>query len=292
MSNCMLCYPNYSDSATLSGGSWQAGASLANLQIRGTSRVARSTDLQESSCTIDVDFGRKRYLTAGAIVGHNLSLTSRIRCRLWQDTAKTLCVFDSGMCKAWPRWYKTKNLRWSDETFWGGQAPEIVRNSFPPIYVITYGTDPGKSTTVGVRAATWDIVDSANTAGYVELARMFMAEDWTPEINMEYGATMQWVDPTVVDRVMSGAKVFEQRPKYRQAVFTLKTMEIDEGVNKALASTCILGVSGELLYIFDPADKTKLQQTSFIGTLSELSPLNWHFYSLTSMSFKIEEVVG
>ena len=50
----------YSDTATLSGGSWLTSLPLANLQDPVRSLVARSANVLAASTIIDIDFGQTR----------------------------------------------------------------------------------------------------------------------------------------------------------------------------------------------------------------------------------------
>lgn len=289
MANCMLCYPNVSDTAALSGGDWQSGAPVTNVTTKEMQQYARTSDVSPLSSVIEFDFDNLTACSVLALANHNISLSGKARVVLWKDHERTIVAYDSGFVPVWPRWKPTLQLRWSDHNFWGGQAPEAVRTTFPSLFLKVFSKGGKFPAAISARAATCYISDSKNTDGYVEIGRVFLGPDWTPFINMEFGAQVAWVDPSVVNRVMNGAKVFEKRPKYRQAVFSLKTMEPDEGVSEALLLTGLLGITEQLLYVFDPEDDTKIQQTSFIGTLSDISPLVWWQYNLTSMGWKVEE---
>ena len=54
MANCLISYPNRVDEATLSAGSW--GSTLANLQDRQLSLVARSADALTTSTVVRFAF--------------------------------------------------------------------------------------------------------------------------------------------------------------------------------------------------------------------------------------------
>lgn len=290
MAHCLICYPNWIDLATLSGGNWQLP--LTNLQTRFQAEVTRSTDLQESSCVINGAFDRFRYTTAIALTNHNLSLSATIRMILYGDVAQTKILYDSGVLPVWPRYYHTLQLRWHDSNFWGGKIREEDRKKIKrPLFVHIPSSQGFASSTKAAVGFKIQINDALNTDGYVQFGRLFFSEDWTPKFNMIYGASIQWVDNSTVDRAMDGTKWFNKKTPYRQVVFQLKYMKPAEGVNKALQLTQQVGVTGEVLYIFDPSDAMLLQQRSFVGNLSELSPCEWWMFGLTSMSFKIEEAV-
>lgn len=291
MANCLLCYPNHVDSATLSGGSWTSTLPLTNLQTRFPRQYARTTDAFASSSIINVDFGDSVYSTAIALVNHNISLDGKIRVRLWSDSDMTETVFDSGEQDVWPRWFDTLQLRWGDSNFWGGKISPKLFGTVPAIYLMMLDTAGFAANATAARAATIEISDEGNDDGYIQAGRLFIAEDWTPSHNMVYGASIQWVDPSIVDTALDGTKWFDKRTKYRQQIFQLKYMKYSEGANKALLMTQQLGLTGDMLFVFDPSDQQLMQQRSFVGTLAELSPLEFWMFRLTSMAFKIEELV-
>jgi hypothetical protein len=109
---------------------------------------------------------------------------------------------------------------------------------------------------------------------------------------MAYGDTsVAWVDDSTVDASLSGVEFFEERSKYRVAVFSLKYLSPTEGVTRALRLTQNRGVTKDVLFVFDPDNKQLMQQRSFVGRFQELSPLEYVQFGLTSMAFKIKELV-
>jgi hypothetical protein len=303
-SNCLIAFPNRSDAATLSGGSWQSGAPLTNVQTRFLSQYARSTgvglvtpspaipDASQCSAVINVNFGQTRYVTAMALVKHNLTLSANVRLVLWTDPTQTVAAYDSGWQPAYPRFYDTVLLRWSDSNFLYGQMSLDDYGVLPAIFlqmISTPGT--GAVSPQACQYASIYIQDPSNTAGYIQIGRLYMAEDWTPAHNFSFGASIGWQDPTVVDVALDGTEYYELRSKYREAIFTLNYMSISEGVNEALRICNNRGVSGDILFVWDPSNAELLQQRSFIGRLEELSPLQQTMRGITSMAFKIKELV-
>lgn len=303
MANCLLCYPNYADKATLTGAPWTEALPISNLQTRFLKQYARTSscelftpepalpDAGQCSAAIDVDFGRLRYLTAVALVNHNLTRQALARFIIWTDGTKTTPKYDFGWQYVWPQWFDSLQLRWGDANFWSGRPTDEQVGTAHKIYLQMLNTGGFAANAISVRYTTLYLKDADNLDGYLQIGRLFMAEDWTPQRNMIYGATLAWVDPSVVDRALDGTKWYEKRTKYRQAVFQIKYMKPAEGVNKALMLEYNAGTTDDVLYIFDPANSQLMQQRSFVGNLSELSPLEWWMYGLTSMGFKLEESV-
>ncbi len=303
MSTCLICYPNYIDSAVVTGEGWTDSLPVTNVQTRFLRQVSRTNsaelfspsvaipDASQCSAAVHVAFGRQRYLTAIALTGHNLSRGSLARVVLWTDATRTAVKYDFGWQQVWPRWFDTMQLRWGDDNFFYGQPSDDQIGKLSKVYLLLLNTGGFIANATSVQYFSIYLYDPNNNAGYLDVGRVFASEDWCPKINMIYGASLSWVDPSVVDRALDGTKWADARTRYRTAVFQLKHMRPTEGVNKALLLTQLAGITDEVLYIFDPEDKQLRQQRSFVGCLSELSPLEYWTYNLTSMAFKIEESV-
>lgn len=291
MANCLICWPNHADVSTLSGGSWLPALPLNNIKSRFKSQVARSTNLAEASLVINADLGKNRYITSLAFVGHNLSTNATIRIRFWSDAGMTSCVYDSGYVEVWPRWYDTIQLRWGDDNFWNGRVLQSQLPSIPPLFFHVPLNSSFNAKAQSVRAVTFNLKDDTNEDGYVQIGRMYLAEDWTPIRNMTYGATIAWNDPSIVDTSLDGTEYYEDRPKFRTITFTIDNMEYSEGINKALLMTLDRGVTKDFLFVFDPSNSQLLQQRSFVGRLSQLSQLEHPTFRRTSMAFALKEVI-
>lgn len=291
MANCLICWPNHADVSTLSGGSWLSSLPLSNAKSRFKSQVARSTDLSEASLVINADLGKSRYITSLAIINHNLSTSATVRVRYWSDSGMTACVYDSGYLEVWTRWYDTLQLRWGDENFWNGKITQAEIDATDPIFLHIPLNTAYKSSPQSSRCISINIKDDNNTDGYVQIGRLYLAEDWTPALNMSYGATIAWNDPSIVDTSLDGTEYYEERPKFRTVTFTLDNMKYTEGANKALQMTFDRGVTKDFLFVFDPSNRQLLQQRSFVGRLSQLSQLEHPTFGRNSMAFALKEVI-
>lgn len=85
----LIAYPNRTDLATLSNGSWQPLLPLVNLQNRIISKVARTIDVNVTSTKFDVALDKERLIQAMAIVNHNLSGVATYRIRASGETSVT-----------------------------------------------------------------------------------------------------------------------------------------------------------------------------------------------------------
>ena len=285
MATGMLAWRNHAQEAALAGGAWQPP--VANLQARFLPRGARTIGVDLDTTRFDVDLGRERTIKLVAIPGHTLSSSARVRIRLYADAAHAVCKRDSGWLDAWPPVFSTMELEWEDDNWWSGRVlPEDVAG-MPHNFIYL----PPRQ--VYCRYLSVEFDDRTNPEGYLDLSRLFIAGGWQPVFNFSFdGLTLGYESNTYTDSSLSGAKHFEERPAPRVQAFRLDFMTRVEGVNKALAMTRALDISGEVFFISDPGNQMLMQQTSFLGRLRELSPLEYVTVGIHGMAYVIEEVVA
>jgi hypothetical protein len=288
-SNCLLLYPNNVVTATISGGNWQPSWPIANIATRFNNQVARSVDCQPINTIININFGSLVYNTAVALLNHNLTLQAQARVLLYKDAAMSQLAFDSGFNDVWPRWFDTMGLRWADSNFWYGRIPAKWQGKVPALFLQLLNTAGFNANATSSWTCQIQISDPNNPAGYIQIGRAFMGEDFTPQINMEYGASVQIVDPSKVERALSGTKWFNQKPRYRKFIVEFKYLSKDEAVNSLLITDLLAGLTDDVLYVDNPGDPRFLQQMSCVGTLSELDPLAEWMIGQYSKGLQIEE---
>jgi len=204
----------------------------------------------------------------------------------------TTPVYDSGWQNVWPRYYDTTSLLWNSTNFLFGRLTTDDFGVLPAIWLQMVQAPSGLVSPFAAQYATIYVSDPTNAAGYLQFGRLYMAENWTPARNFIYGQTsIGWQDPSIVDTALDGTEYYEERSMYREAIFTLPYLSPTEGVTRALNLTRNRGITGDLLYIWDPTNIQLLQERSFVGRLESLSPLVYTQYGLTSMAFKIKELV-
>ena len=79
MANVFLAWQNRIDSATLSGGNWNAGLPLNNLKSPVIQKVARSANALTGSTQFLVDLGSAKPIGVMALLAHSISQAGRVR---------------------------------------------------------------------------------------------------------------------------------------------------------------------------------------------------------------------
>lgn len=282
MSNLILGWPNRIDDATLTGGSWRAGLTLANLQNRRMSSVARSTTDATADTKFLADLGQSRSLRVAALVNHNLSLDATWRIKLG-TTSGASDVYDSGWQGCWAMVFDSEMLEWEADNWWAGIADdEYVRHPFAVVWPF--------DAYYSARYVTIEIDDTTNPDGYVQVARPFIGGGLQPAHNASYGLAEQWVDQSGIEEAQSGAEVFEVRQRYRLARFALDWMA-NEDFKRAFELQRRQGMTGEVLYVPDPADLDACQRRGFLARMRELSPIEYPYTSTRSAAFELKELL-
>lgn len=142
-------------------------------------------------------------------------------------------------------------------------------------------------------ARYWSVLiqDTANAAGYVQLGRVFVGDAWTPRINMSYGAGHGWEDQTEVQEALSGAEYFGPTKRYRVTKFTTAGMSVAEGVTRASEIQRRVGITGEVILLFDSADTLYALQRNYLGRLRQLSPIEYPYPDNTRTAWEIKELL-
>ena len=118
-----------------------------------------------------------------------------------------------------------------------------------------------------------EIDDATNADGYIEAGRLFVADGWQPVRNITYGSSLQWEARTTVQESLSGAEYFDERQPTRVAKVSLDAMTEAEAMGRAFEIQRSVGISGEVLFIWDPADTTHAIRRQYLARLRALSAI-------------------
>lgn len=286
MANLILGAPNRIDGATLSGGSWAATLPLNNLKVRTIGKKARSANALAASTQFDVDLGASKNIRLFGAIAHNFSMAATYRLRGSTVANFATTVYDSGAgIPVWPVVFPSGTIDWENDNWWSGQytAEDVYGVNWNLIVVLPANT----------LARYWrlEIVDTANAAGYVEIGRVFIGPAWQPTYNCSYGAALEWETPTTAQAALSGAEYFARRTPFRSQQFTLDWLTVDEALSQAYELQKRVGIDGEVLFIFDPADTVHAIRRQFLGRLRKLSPIEYPYFNTHQIAFEVKELL-
>lgn len=265
---CMIGFPNRIDEGTLSGGSYNASYPLTYIKNRLIGRVARTTNAATSSTYFIVDLGQTRITKLVSLINHNMSLVGTWRVRGGSDITFATYTYDSGSLDAWPV---------------GTTAEELTRNTPTAVHII--------DETLSCQYWRVDITDTTNAAGYIQIGRVFLGPAWQPENDAAVGLMLGWQTNTTQQKALSGTKYFQRRKPYRVTTFTLNVMSVDEALQEAFEIDKMAGIDKEVFWIQSVTDTTHAARKRFLGTLRQMTPIEYPYSNLLKKAYTIEEVV-
>ncbi|MBB3142837.1 hypothetical protein [Halomonas organivorans] len=192
MSNKLrMILDNLHDTATLTAST--EGMPIEYTQRSGRSYVWRSefqpvVDLPEQ--TIEATLAKPAYLDAVVIYAHNISTAGTVRVELMLSGS---VVYDSGAVVATE--IIPLGIWRAGIDPWGASALTGL-----PIRQYTSWIDP-----VVADAYRITINDPANPDDYLEIGRIFAGVTFSPELNPQYGVSLDWLDFTELQRTESGS---------------------------------------------------------------------------------------
>ncbi len=282
--NIFLAWQNRTDEGTLSGGSWIAALPLTNLQNQQVQKVARSTNATTASTQFSINLGQARAIGVVALVVHNIGVSGKVRITGASNSGFTSPEYQSAWMNVWPSGIIPQELlEWEDDNFWLGTMSAEQRAGYqsPFIHILP--------TVQTLRYWKVEINDTTNTAGYIQIGRLFMARGWRPDVNYSYGASLKYNDPSVTETSLSGAEYFDVRSKYRVMNLTLRYMSSTEAYSYALELQRLSGTTAEVLVVPDSDDVAQQPLRSYVGRLRQTQPVTQPELSTYAVSFEIKE---
>ncbi len=292
MANVLLAAPNYVDATfytvSFSGGSWQAGLPLTNLQDPQLAVVARSVDANPASTQFDVDLGAQRLVKALAIPYSNASrdATYRIRASTVAGTfAGPSLVADSATAQVYPIIYPWGTTLYGSASWWDGRmSPEEAAVSRMPIIQV-FASPP--------IARYWrvEIIDPTNADGYLEIPRLVLASGWQGSLNMAVGSELGARTLTGAVESMSGAGFYDRRNSQRTAKIVFNFLPGDEAMAQAYDLIKTIGIDQQLFFAWDPDDTAHRHRRSFLATIEKLGSVQASTPDRFATSFEVKEVM-
>lgn len=191
----------------------------------------------------------------------------------------------SGYIDVWPRVFSTTELDWEADNYWSGTYTQEDTQGYTPCAVHIFNSP--------VRGTYWkvDIQDTTNTAGYLQIGRLFLGPAWSPAYDAEVGLSIGWESSTTTQSALSGTKYFQRRTPYRVTSFVLNNMSVDEAMEKAFELDRMAGIDKEVFWVQAEADANHALRRRFLGTLRQMTPVEFPYAHLGRKGYTIEEVI-
>lgn len=266
MTNILIGYANYVDSATLAGGSWASGNPLTNLKDGRLALVARSSNALTTSTVVTVDLGAAKKVRVVGLVNHNLSIGATVTVEGSSSSGFSPIGATSGAVPAWP-------------------AGAVAADTDYPRPTVAVALD------ATYRYWRVSISNTANPAGYVQLGRLFIGDGWRPSINMQSGATLSLETDTAVERSLGGAEFFGVKPLRRVMRFGLPPLPVAEAYGSGFEILRRSALHEEVFLIPDESDTANRARRDFMGRLRTLSALEHPYGDAATAAFEVSELL-
>jgi hypothetical protein len=285
MANAFAGFGNLADRAVFSGGSFQATLPITNLNLRQLGLVARTTDLAYASTVIEFDLTSLEQIRAVALVNHNLSFDAQYRLTIAETSDLLNPTHVSDVEYVWPGVYRTEDLDFEAENWWSGQYLLREIAATRPLLPIVLAS------AIWGRFGKLELFDSGNSAGFVQAGRPFIGGGWQPVRNMLGGAGIGFSTSTTSEEAASGALFFDRKTSRREVQFTIDSMTDDEAMAGPFEMMRQMGIDGEVLFCWDPADLKHALRRTFLGHLRELSPIQYPWHNRGVVPVAIQELI-
>lgn len=289
MGNCIFAFPFVNDDSedvatpAYSGGDWLAtdDYALENLKDRHLFNVARSASVDLADTQFDVDLGIIRPILILALLpgvvgrslpGQNGYWTRSASVKVsWSDTAGDFSdpAKTTGWIDVFKVVYAAGTLPVGHPSFMDGKLSDEDARGYriPWIHVFS---DP-----VLARYWRFEIDDSDNDAGYLDLARLIMAPGWQPTFNLATGARLGFDTDTTFEKTIGGPRIPDVGSVWRELTGEIQFLPEDEAFAWPFEMLRNLGTAGQLFFVFDPEDVAHMHRRAFLCTLRRLTALDF-----------------
>lgn len=193
--------------------------------------------------------------------------------------------YDTGWLDVWPVMWDYGVLPWGSPNTWTRKLTEEQVGKYRAGWVHVAPT--------GYQAQYWrfEIDDTTNAAGFIDLARLVMSPGYQPSVNMSEGATLGIQDESRFTESLGGVRYYDSRPQRRVQTLVFDTIPDDELLGVMQEMQRELGTSGQVFWIHAADDTFNLPRRAMLATFKELSPIEYAFVGRGRIAFTLEEVL-
>lgn len=275
MANIRIIYENIADTATTLTASTSANATTlpaSNMQNDYKGKAHRSTG---TSVTYTVTWTGNKNIGGVALPATNLSPTATIRVRLYNSSNHVTPNADSGTIYACPG---------SQLELWNWSQP-LNSNSF--VYGGASKTAVWFTNQVMADLCTIDLVDTNNTAGYIDCSRLVIGPYWEPKYNVSNGINVEITDTSAVSYSEAGDRVATRGFITDTLSFEFSVLE-EADKNTLIQILRKVGTSKNVLYSVFPDNNSVIEQAHLIYGKRSNSSVNTALWGIYKHSMDIE----
>ncbi|WP_447926952.1 hypothetical protein [Vreelandella sp. EE27] len=282
-----LCWPNYIERATVSGGRWLASLPLEHVQDGRFSVVAKSRSLSRADTQYWITLPKRQRIHAVAMPAHNMSASATVRARVYRDSAGTDLIHDTSWHDVWPALYDLESVVWGDDNFWNRRLSEDDRKNYTPLAIVLFSERLlGSSVHV-------ELSDPANQEGAIILGRVLLTDVWQPRYNLDRGVRHGYDSGTEITRAGDAARTGYARrvtPK-RTVMFDLNHLTEDEAFMRIHRLQRTEDVVGEILYLWSPVPSPTNFARAMVAHQTELNDISYPYHNNYQHAMSLLEIL-
>lgn len=282
-----LCWPNYIDEATVSGGRWEPTLPLAHIQDPRTAVIATSASLDLADTQFSITLPKRRRMRLLAVYAHNLSTTAQIRVRVYRNPDQTDLLYDAGWQDVWPVLYGLEDVIWGNDNFWARRLSADEREAYTPL-TLTIFDDVLAGSSLHV-----EISDPSNRDGAVALGRVMPADAWQPRYNITYGVQHGYDTGTQLTRAGDPARTGYARkaiPK-RTVNFQFENLDEDEAFLRLHRLQRTQDIVGEIIYLWSPESSAMNFARAMVAQQTDLNPVSHPYHANYEHAMSLLEIL-
>ena len=275
--NLRILFNNVADSATLTATTSATFFPTTNMQQDIKGKVWRSTSAISNVLTLS--WSTSQSINCIVLPYTNLSNSATIKVTLFSGingTGSTLYTSSTvpAISYSLPTW---------DISYTGVNAYSYGGGSIARVYL--------PSTVANVQSIQITLVDSTNSQGYLEVARVLAGVYWSPKFNTDFGITIDLIDQSTHSRAQSGNIITDIGPVYKKLSFNLNYMNASDR-DYLLQIMRLNGMRKPMYVSLFPIDTDTNKEATYqvYGKLSSNPTITHPMYSIYSSSITIEEV--
>jgi len=269
MPNMRLIYSNIVDTSTITASSTAGSLTVANLKNDYKGKVHRSTG---TSVTYTITFPSATQVGGVCLPATNLSPTSTIRVRLYNSAT---LIADSTTIQACPG--ATLEL-------WDWSVP-LNANSF--VFGGASKTAVWFNNQQSATSAVIDIVDTSNSAGYIDCARLVIGPYWEPTYNVSNNISITLADTSSNVRNDSGDLLSDRGTIYESLSIDFSVLlETDKSTLVKILRK--VGTSKNILISVFPDNNSISEQMHLIYGKRSNSSVDMELYGIYTHAIDIE----
>lgn len=285
--NIVLCYPNYVEVSTLSGGSYTSQLPRDNAKRGVISRKARTTTTGVDDTKVTITLQRGRNIGVIAIAGHNFSTSAEWRITLYGEDGVTE-IHNSGKMFVWPALYSSDQLEWEDDSFWLGSVSEEERQFLTPL-ALYFVPDVGL---INTKVVSIELFDESNSDGYLQFGKVFVSQTWQPSRNASLGISFSNEINTEVEMSLDNTEYFDRKRAKRSVGFTLDRLTEEEAFSRIFSMQMQQGIDKEVLFAYNKENNQFSYYRRFLGRLQSVDAISEPYVDRKHQSpMKIIEII-